>query len=122
MHKAVFALLLLAPVSALQAQNMPVSEFLAKVEALKKKGPMALFSSDIKLLKAEVQNSGKQFRAEQAALKNAGKKPVACLPEKAATDSDEIVAHFSSIPPQQRSMPVKTAFAALMRKKFPCPA
>ena len=109
-----------APVGAVYAQAMPVSQFLAKAEALQKKGAMALFSSDIGLLKKEIQNSAKQLRAEQNAARKAGRKTETCLPEKASMNSNEILAHFRSIPPQQRSMPVKTAFAGLMRKKYPC--
>jgi hypothetical protein len=111
-----------APTAALQAQNMPVSTFLAKADALKKKGPLALLSSDIGLLKSEVQNSGKALRAEQVAARKAGRKLSYCLPEKAAFNSNELLAHFQSIPPAQRSMRVRDAFAGLVRKKYPCPA
>jgi hypothetical protein len=45
MQKFVAALFLtILPLSVAQAQNMPVSQFLAKADALKKKGPLALFS------------------------------------------------------------------------------
>ena len=113
-------LLAAAPLGALHAQAMPVAQFLAKADALQKKGAMALFSSDIGLLKREIQNSAKQLRAEQDAAKKAGRTPATCLPDKASMNSNEILAHFRSIPPQQRAMPVKAAFAGLMRKKYPC--
>ncbi len=83
---------------------------------------MALFSSDIGLLKKEIQNSGKELRAEQIAAQKAGRKPATCMPAKAAMNSNELLAHFRSIPPQQRTMPVKAGLAGLMRKKYPCPA
>ena len=35
---------------AAPAAAMPVSTFLAKAEALKKKGPLAIFSNDVKVL------------------------------------------------------------------------
>ena len=119
---AVGVLLAAAPFASAQAQSMPVSQFLAKADALQKKGAMALFSSDFGLLKREIQNSGKQLRAEQVAAEKAGLKPTTCLPPKAAMNSAELLAHFRSIPPQQRTMPVKAAFAGLMRKKYACPA
>ena len=120
-HAASVAVLaLLLPVTAATAQTMPVSQFLAKAEALQKKGAMALFSSDIGVLKKEIQNSGKQLRAEQNAAVKAGRKPATCMPAKATMNSNELLAHFKSIPPQQRDMPVKAAFASLMRKKYPC--
>ena len=113
-------LLALAPLSALQAQAMPVSQFLAKADTLQKKGAMALFSSDFRLLKREIQTSGKQLRAEQLAATKAGRKPATCMPQKAAMNSSELLAHFRSVPPEQRNIPVKTALAGLMRKKYPC--
>jgi hypothetical protein len=120
-HIAAALLLTAAPLSALQAQAMPVSNFLAKAEALKKKGPMALFSSDIGLLKKEIQNSAKALRAEQIAAQKAGRKPPVCMPAKAAVNSNELLAHFNSIPAAQRSMSVQAGFAGLIRKKYPCP-
>jgi len=118
----VTAFVLIAPMSALHAQSMPVSQFLGKAEALEKKGMRALFSSDIGVLKAEVMNSGKQLRAEQEAALKAGRKPATCLPKKAQMNSNELLAYLRAIPPAQRNMPIKAAFAGLMRKKYPCPA
>ena len=44
MRRIAFALLVAAlPATALQAQTMPVSTFLAKADALKSKGPLAVF-------------------------------------------------------------------------------
>ena len=123
MLKLAFGLLVVAtPVAALQAQNMPVATFLAKADALKKKGPMALFSGDIGLLKKEIQNSAKNLRKEQLAAQKAGKKPALCMPAKASLNSNELLAHFNSIPAAQRNMTVQAGFASLMRKKYPCPA
>ena len=108
------------PLTPLLAQSMPVSQFLAKADALQKKGAMALFSGDVGKLKAEVMNSGKQLRAEQVAAQKAGQKTATCMPEqgKATIGSNELLAHFRSIPPAQRNMTVKAAFAGLMRKKY----
>ena len=118
---AVLALVLAAPTVA-QAQAMPISEFLSRADALKKKGPMALFSGDIKKLKGEIENSAKQLRAERLAGQKAGRKPTYCPPAKGSIDSDELLTHFQSIPPAQRGMNVKAGLAGLMRKKYPCPA
>lgn len=122
-HKPALAMMLLLAGPPAAAQSMPVSEFLTRAEALQKKGAMALFSKDVGVLKDEIVNSGKQLRAEQVAAEKAGRKPATCLPaKKAAIGSDELLAHFRSIPPAQRGMSVKAGFAGLMRKKFPCPA
>ena len=123
MRKLLIAALAAAsPLAPASAQSMPISEFLAKADALQKKGPMALFSGDIGKLKAEVVNSGKQLRAEQEAARKAGRKPATCLPEKANVTSTELLAHFRAVPPAERGVSVKTAFAGLVRKKYPCPA
>lgn len=123
MRKLLIAALAAAvPLTPLLAQSMSVTEFLAKADALEKKGAMALFSGDVGKLKAEVVNSAKQLRAEQDAARAARRTPTTCIPEqgKAKISSTELLAHFRSIPPAQRNMTVKTAFAGLMRKKYPC--
>jgi len=123
MRKTAFVLLIaLAPVSAANAQNMPLNQFLAKAEALEKKGPMALLSSDIGRLKKEIQNSAKELRGERLAAKAAGRKPAFCPPEKGASlNSSEILAHFRSIPPAQRDrMRTRDGVRSLMARKFPC--
>jgi hypothetical protein len=116
------AALCLAPLTAAHAQTMTVATFLAKAEALKKKGAMAVFSSDIGKLKAEVEGSGKQLRAERLAAQKSGGKPAFCPPPagKGSVNSNELLAHFNAIPPAQRGMSVKDGFAGLLRKKFPC--
>ncbi len=124
MRKMALALLIAGVPAAAHAQTMTVAEFLAKADALKKKGAMALFSSDIGKLKNEIVNSGKQLRTERLVAQKAGRKPAFCPPEKGkgSINSDELLAHFQAIPPAQRGISVKAGFASLMRKKYPCPA
>lgn len=125
MQKLAVALLLsVVPVTAAQAQNMPLNQFLDKATALEKKGAMALFSSDIGRLKKEIQNSGKELRAERLAAAAAGRKPAFCPPEKGASlNSSELLSHFRSIPQAQRArMRTKEAFRNFMARKYPCPA
>ena len=124
MHKIALALLItLAPTGAVQAQNMPVSTFLAKADALKKKGPLALFSGDIKVLKAEIQNSAKAYGTDVRAARKAGRLTHSCPPESTtlSMNSNELLGYFGSIPPAQRGMSVKSAFYGMMAKKYPCP-
>lgn len=110
------------PMAAANAQNMPLNQFLAKAAALEKKGPMALLSSDLGRLKKEMENSGKELRAERLAAQAAGRSPAFCPPEKGvALNSNEVLSHFRSIPPAQRDrMRTKDAFRSLMVRKFPC--
>lgn len=125
MRRFAIALLVIAvPATALQAQTMPVSTFLAKADALKKKGPMALLSSDLGLLKKEITGSAARLRAERLAAKQAGRRPAYCPPEKpAALATDELLAHFRSIPTAQGAqMPVQDALRSYFARKHPCPA
>ncbi len=104
------------------AQNMPVSTFLEKADALKAKGPMALFSSDIGVLKKEIQAAGLAARAERQAREAAGKPRLACPPEKVSMNSDELIESFRAIPvAQQPRVTVKQAMTEMVRKRYPCP-
>ncbi len=116
---AVFALCFSAPVVA---QNMPVNDFLAKADALGKQGALAVFSGDIKLLKAEIANSGHAWRDDMKAEAAAHKPPSSCPPPPPlALNSGEILKSFRSIPADQRAhMTVKTAFVRLVTGRYPC--
>jgi hypothetical protein len=112
-------LLALLPVGA--AQAMDVATFLAKADALQKKGMMALMSSDYKLLKNEIVAQSQVLRQERLAAQRAGRKPAYCPPEKTGLKSDEILAAFRSIPAAQRpKIDVKDALRALLARKYPC--
>ena len=113
------ALLAIVPVGA--AQAMDVAAFLAKADALQKKGMMALFSSDYKALKAEIVAHSQTLRNERLAAERSGRRPAYCPPRKSGLNSDEILAAFRSIPAAQRPRtPVKDALRALLVRKYPC--
>lgn len=100
------------------ANAMSVADFLAKADALKAKGMMAMFSPDISLLKAEILGAGTAYRADPAS-----KPPRSCPPPKGTVkmDSDELIASFRTVPAQQRAATsVRAAFANYMTKRFPC--
>jgi len=104
------------------AQNMPVSTFLEKADALKAKGIMAMLSSDVGLLKAEVQAAALSYRKERKASEASGRKPEVCPPEKGSLNSDELIAAFRMIPNEQRQRTsVKQAWVGYMKRKYPCP-
>ena len=110
------ALVSMVPVAA---NAMSVAEFLGKADALKAKGMMAMLSSDVGLLKAEVQSAAAAYRADIAA----GRLPKSCPPPKGAVKmgSDELIANFRTIPAaQQKVTTVREAFANYMAKRFPC--
>lgn len=116
-------MLAVALVSVPAAANaMTVQEFLAKANALKAKGIFALGSSDIGLLKGEVAGIQKQWSADAAAAKRAGK-PLACpAPGVKKMSQKEFIGALEAIPQAQRGMSMKAAFYGILRKRYPCPA
>jgi hypothetical protein len=104
------------------AQNMPVSTFLEKADALKAQGMMAILSPDIGVLKKEVQAAGLAARAERQAREAAGQPRLACPPEKVSMNSDELIEAFRAIPAAQRPrVSVKQAMTEMVRRRYPCP-
>ena len=104
------------------AQAMTVHEFLTKASALKKKGVFALMSSDIGVLKGEVAGIMKDYAADSAAAKRAGR-PLICPPAGTKKMSQgEFMKSLEAIPPAQRDMSMKTAFYGILKKRYPCPA
>ena len=88
------------------AQAMSVAEFLAKANALKAKGFLAIGSSDIKLLRTEVERASDAYRSDLASAKAAGRAPHSCPPPKgkAKIGSNELMAEFEAIPAAKRNM------------------
>jgi hypothetical protein len=102
--------------------DMSIATFLAKADALGAKGPMAMFSSDLSLLKAEAKGGAQAYRA-QLHQEQATGRPSSCPPPHAPFTSDDVVAQMITYPVAQRShTSVRTAIADLFRKRFPCPA
>lgn len=115
------ATLVVLPVAALHA--MTVAVFLEKADALKSRGALALFSSDLRLLKGEVQTAAAALRAERLAAERAGRRPAFCPPAAGGRfNSDEILRHFHAIAPAQRArMEVRDGLRSLLVRKYPCP-
>jgi hypothetical protein len=114
------ALLIALPATA--AQAMDVATFLAKIDALEKKGMLAFLSSDYRLVKNESETAIRQITAESRAAKAAHKPPFVCPPgDTAQTDSNEVLAYFRAMPPDRRARTqVKDALLALLARKYPC--
>lgn len=79
-----------------RARPMTVAVFLAKMDGLQKKGPMALFSSGVGLLKNQGKAVGKALRQERDLTIKAGRKPDYCPPAKAAMRSIDTIRLTSS--------------------------
>ena len=117
--KLIAATLLLA---AAPASAMNVATFLAKAEALKKKGPLAMFSGDVKLLTNQVKADATAIRAERLAAEAAGKPPNHCPPAGGAKLNDkDVLAAMEAVPAAQRSrMSTKGALSVYLARRFPC--
>ena len=119
----IFAMVLplLAATPALAAPgDINVASFLAKADALRAKGAMALFSSDYKLLQSEGKAAGKAYRLRLNDERAAGK-PSSCPPQPAPVNSNTLLAHLRTYPAEHRGhTSLKTAMADLFIKTWPC--
>jgi hypothetical protein len=119
--KKMIAAALAAAIPIDPAAAMNVADFLQRAEALEQRGMMAVFSSDYKALKAEVQTASGQLRAERLAAQKAGRKPAYCPPPKGGLTPKELLAHFRKIPATQRlRTDVKDGLRSLLVSKYPC--
>jgi hypothetical protein len=100
--------------------DMTVSTFLAKADALKAKGLMALGSSDIGLLRSEGQAAGAAYKARLEAERKAGK-PSSCPPKGTKVQSDKLIAFLRTYPePARPRTTMKAAIADYFVKTYPC--
>lgn len=106
------------------ASAMPVSSFVAKADGLKAKGPLALFSGDLKLLVRQIKQDAAALRAENAAAVAAGRPKAYCTPDKGVSlDDEEIVNAMKAVPVAQRSRTqTKDVLRAHLARRFPCRA
>ncbi len=114
------ALLVAAPMAP--AGAMPVSTFLQKATALQRKGPLAMFSGDLKLLMNQVKSDSTQLRSERLAAE-ATKRPAAfCPPAGGVKLSDkDIMKAMQAVPAAQRSRTsTKDALRVHMAARYPC--
>lgn len=103
---------------------MPVSTFLTKAEALQKKGPLALFSGDLKLLTREIKADAAALRAANQAAEKAGRPKAYCTPPKGGSLGDkEILAAMQAVPTSTRATTdTRDVLRSLMARKYPCKA
>lgn len=105
------------------ANAMTVAEFLAKAEALKAKGMVAMLSSDIGLLRGEMKAATSTYRIDVDAARAKGRTDLGCPPPKGQVkvDSDMVMADLAAVPKAvQAKTTVKSAFYAAMARRFPC--
>ncbi|MCY7280819.1 MAG: hypothetical protein LH610_07985 [Sphingomonas bacterium] len=123
MHlKFVTAVALLCLPGVASAQSMNAEQFLKRANALKKKGPLALFSGgEVKTLMAEGQAAGKFAREGRQADLKAGRKPRFCPEGGVKLNSDEFMTRLAAIPAPERSrINMGEASIRILAAKAPC--
>jgi hypothetical protein len=105
------------------APAMPVSTFLTKADALQKKGPLAAFSGDLKLLMNQIKRDAGELRADNKALEAAGKTKAYCAPAGGVKLSNrDILQAMNEVPAAQRpTIQTKAALRAYFARRWPCP-
>lgn len=103
--------------------DMSVASFLARADSIERLGPLAIATPEGIRLKGEVVAAGKRYKARIDAERKAGRKTTSCPPESGSLTPDEWLAHLRRYPVAVRkSVSVYSAFDALMKKRYPCPA
>ncbi len=117
-------LLLFVLPAAASAQSMNAEIFYKKAAALAAKGPLALFSGDLKSVMNEGKASFATARATRLAAIKAGQKPRYCPPENSqGIGSDEYMKSLAAIPASERAkMDTTEATTRILTRQFPCPA
>ena len=115
------ALLIAAPVSAAQAQD--VARFLVRVDKLIARGPFALFSRDFYRLKREIEADGDTLKTEYAREKAAGRATSFCPPkrDKPRVSKNEYLAALRAVPVAKRTTTdTKDVLRTVLEHKYPC--
>lgn len=112
--------LLALAMPAQAAGDMMAATFLAKAEALLAKGPMALFSSDVGLLKREAAAARSAYLGQLRAERVRGA-PSSCPPDRVDISQSMMMAQLRSYTPAQRTAtPMRTVMADLYKRNWPC--
>jgi hypothetical protein len=114
------AILSLAAPALAAPGDMSIAVFIAKADALKAKGMLALSDPDMKRLQGEGSAAGQAYRSRLTRERAAGK-PSSCPPQGAKISSDQLLAHLRTYPAARRgSVSIKTAMADYFIKTWPC--
>jgi hypothetical protein len=119
--------MLLAAIALFAAAQLSVADVLAKADALQRKGVFAVFSSDLRAIKAEANSDMTAFGTDYFTAAQAHRPLPACPPKEGpnklriTVDTDDLLQFYRSIPPARRGMSSRQAFTDFMSRKFPCP-
>ncbi|NII58420.1 hypothetical protein [Sphingomonas aerolata] len=118
--KVVIAAMLVGGMAMPASAAMTVGTFLARANALRDQGPMALMSPDFPALKAEAKAATTQLKAERAARAAAGKPPIACVPEGESVGIMDMLDGLSDLPASYQKRPLKDGYARVLANLYPC--
>lgn len=118
--KAVIAAMLVGGMAMPASAAMTVGTFLARANALRDQGPMALMSPEFPALKAEAKAATTQLKAERAARAAAGKPPIACVPEGESVGIMDMLDGLSDLPASYQKRPLKDGYARVLANLYPC--
>jgi hypothetical protein len=123
-HARLLPVLLTAPLlCAMAPGDMSVAAFLVRAASIERLGPLALATPQGHQLKGEVIAAGKRYKARIDAERRAGRKTTSCPPESGDLSPDQWLSHLRSYPVSvRRKVSIYSAFDALMKKRYPCPA
>jgi len=101
--------------------DMNVATFLAKAEVLMAKGPFALLSKDVKVLRAEGEAASDVYFARLGRERAQGN-PSSCPPRKPKEPSNrEFLKHLRSYPPAARAVTkMHVAMGDWFIRTYPC--
>lgn len=111
----------LAATPAIAASRMNAADFLARADVLKRRGPMALFSGDLKRLQYAAETSGDELKAEHDAAKRAGRPLTYCTPDRKVLGPQELLDGLHRIPAAElKAMDIKQAMHRILVNNYPC--
>ena len=118
----IVAVALVAMPSALLAArgDMNLAVFVDKADVLQAQGPMAFFSPELEVLKAEGKAAGESYRARLLNERAAGR-PSSCPPDNAQIVPEELVAFLKRYPAKLRPrITIRQGVADYFIRKYPC--
>ena len=91
-----------------------------KADSLRARGPLALFSSDLKLLQTEAESAGDELHAEHRTAASSGVEDY-CPPNRKLLGPRELMEGLHAIPANDLArMDIKQAMHAILVRNYPC--
>ena len=101
---------------------MPASLFLKKADALRARGPFALFSADLKTLQFEAEAAGDELHLEHAERMASHQPTDWCAPVTKYLGPRELIEGMHALPRADLDrMDIKQAMRAIFTRDYPCP-